>query len=751
MRADHKVLLCCVAWLTFGLPVAAAAQKSPKPEPLEDNTIIVTAQRRNEAVENVPISVTVVPSEELIKAGVVSMESLNRVAVGVQLNFAGIYFQPAIRGISTLTNGPQVENNVAVYIDGMYDPSSTTIQADLANVADIQVLKGPQGTLYGRNATGGAILINTLGPSDSFTGRIEGGYGRFDEKRAAAYLAGPLSDRVRFSATGAYRRNDGYFKLVSPTTIGQYVGNVGVVEQRSLRLKLDVDLTDNLQANLGYGYAYVRDDRSAFFDTYEHTASFLPGPPQRATVYGTVAHNDPTFQKNHKNQGYLRLIYDTPIGKLTSFTGYAVGKSNYAYDFDGTYAPIVWVSEQVRQATFQQAVDYNIDAIKNLDLLIGGLYYTDHVGHDNGSRAIQSAGRGGGLITASDFDQKVDAWALYLDATYHLNDIFSLTVGGRYSHDEKQMLVVAYNAANVVTLGPFNDKHTWNKFTPRVAIRAEIAPRTNVYASWTRGFRNGNYNTSGPAAGFPFRPTKAETVDAFELGFKTARSGLRFETAAFYYDYDDISVNVAIPFPTCAGQPGCSQSNVFGNAPGAKNYGIDAELTMPLAEGLNLHLAGEWLHARYKTFTNAIGTGVNAANTANITGQIQDWSDKQLARAPKFSGNAGFDYERKTSVGSFLFAANMNFTTGFAVNNVSLYGPLAPVPLRGLQRFRQKGYGSFGAQLTWTDPSEHYYVAVYGNNLTNRTIRLNYNGSALGDYSPKGEPRTYGARVGYKF
>jgi iron complex outermembrane receptor protein len=718
--------------------------------------VVVTAQRRSEALETVPMSVTPLAPEVIEHGGVVGLETIGRVAAGVQLNFSGAFIQPAIRGITTLTNGNNIENNVAVYVDGIYNPSTVSIASDLANVESVQVLKGPQGTLYGRNATGGAILINTLGPSKTFTGKFEAGYGSYSDTTFSAFLAGPISDGLRFSLAGNYRYTPGYFKKVSPTTIGEYIGDVGKMEQKGLTAKLEYDLTSNLTATLSYKYAFNQDDRVNYYSVYGHiNTAILPPPPSRATVYGTVAFYGPTYQFANRNEGDLKVVWKTGIGTLTSLTAYDFEHQQSAFDFASTYRATDALTQiTFGQRTYQTSLDYAIDAIQHLDLLVGAFYYNDTIATpDAPYEGIVGSIGGTTLTSIGKLDQRTRSAAAYVDATYHLTDRWSLNAGGRFTHDYKSMNSVTRSPTGAVlpSGGPFIDDHTWNRFTPRVSVRYELAERTNVYASWSQGYRNGNYNASGNGPGVPYAPTAPETVDAFELGFKTAQSSFQFNTAAFYYDYKDINVNISVPAPVCPTPGACGNISQFANAPGADIYGLDAEFTWTPVRNLNVRTGAEWLHARYKTFPNAVGTGVNAANTLNVANQVQNWSGQQLARAPNGSANLGIDYTVPTSLGSLLFATNVNYTSSFAVNNVSLYGPLAPAALQNEQRFRQDAYTLVSADITWTAPSQHYYVQVYGRNLSNVTYRLNYNGAVFGDYSPRGEPLTYGGRIGVRF
>jgi iron complex outermembrane receptor protein len=237
-------------------------------------------------------------------------------------------------------------------------------------------------------------------------------------------------------------------------------------------------------------------------------------------------------------------------------------------------------------------------------------------------------------------------------------------------------------------------------------------------------------------------------VTAYELGFKTAQSWVRFQSAVYYYDYKNLQVSLVVPIPGCAT---CGAALLLQNAPKAKIYGWDNEVTLTPVEHLTLHAGVTWLHGRYGSFPNATGTGVNATNTLNVTNQTQDWTHKRLVRAPDFSGNASIDYEIPLSYGSLMLSGSMNFTSSFPISNASLYGPLAPPELREKQRLVQDSYAIFNASARWTSPGDRYSVMVYGNNLTNKSYRMSYNASAFGDYSAKAEPITYGVKLGVKF
>ena len=353
-------LLAAAGLASLGMAVNVSAQQDVSPQrsasALEE--IIVTAQRRAERLEDIPMAVIALNSDFLERSGITNIHDLGRVTPGVQINFGGANTQTAIRGVTTLTNGTGVENNVAMYVDGFYEPNSTFINADFANIAGIEVLKGPQGTLYGRNATGGAILINTLAPSDVTTGSINARYGKFEDITLSGYVSGPISDSVRYSLAGYNRESDGYIKLLANPLTGEGSGDAAPVTQHSVRAKLQFDLTDSLLMDIGYNYALVDDGRGQLFTTFEHVPSFLPGPPLRAERPGTASFNFKNEVRNMSNQGTLKFEWQTAIGTLSSRTSYTERDARQSFDFDGTFANMVYTTTEYEQDTFQHGMDF---------------------------------------------------------------------------------------------------------------------------------------------------------------------------------------------------------------------------------------------------------------------------------------------------------------------------------------------------------------------------------------------------------
>ena len=809
-RLRLSALLGTAALLMPAMAAPAFAQAAEEEATADDNAIIVTAQRRSEALEDVPMTVAVISQDSLSTNGVNSVRDLANVTTGLQVGNSGSYPQPAIRGITTINAGAY-ENNVATFVDGLYQFTPQILNMDLPNVKNVQVLKGPQGTLYGRNATGGAILIETLDPADVWGGNLEVTYGRFDDKRIRGYVAGPISEGIGLSIAGTMRGTDGYYKKASRTTPGEFDGHALGLSQQSLRAKLKVDFTDSFRATLAHSYIRASDPRGVFFTSIENVSTPYTGAnATRPRGLGEVA-GDAFALDLKQHESSLKLEFDTGIGTLRSQTGYTTGNLVTRYDADGTYAAGGYSDSLIHDKVWQENLDFTIDAIEGLDLILGGNYYNIKSAYEPGRANVNytaPAGSPPGTPLSSyrksqeiAFWRTKEAWAAFFDATFHATDRLSINIGGRYSEETQDVAAqktlyctTTGGCAGGVPLGgvtsvPYTRASSaqgskYKKFTPRASIRYEIQPGTNVYASYSQGFRSGEWNSVPPSdTNLGLWKTNGqigqESVNAYEIGIKSAGSRLRFEASAFYYDYKDLQVSTTV---FSGGLAIVSLQSV----PKAKVKGVEASVDYEVFDNFNLRAGATYLHARYGKGAYFVGTGVNpnvaGFNTnddpiktlGNKTSMGMDISGMQMARAPDFAAFLGFDYLIPQGDGGFKIAANAKYTDSYVVTNPSIWGGWVANPTDPLynpakvgqndallagtpyadrankQRARQGKYVLLNASVTWTDPTDHYYVRVWGNNLTNVKYRTHYNPSSS-TYSPIGEPLTYGATVGYKF
>lgn len=739
--------------------------------------IIVTAQRRAERLEAVPMSVAAVSPEQIRSAGVTNVRDLSNVVTGFQLAASGTFPQPAIRGISSTVSN-YFDNNVAVYVDGLYQAAPLIMNLDLPNISSVEVLKGPQGTLYGRNATGGAVLLNTLDPTSQLHAKAEVGYGRFNDFRANGYISGPLDEKVSVSLAGNIRRSDGYYKFASRTPGGAPFGNAAPLKQQAIRAKFKFDFSADFSAVVTYSNVYISDTRTNIYTPVENTSPTYLGKPGAANIPNVpnVYEYDPAnIAASKQNEASLKLKLKTGPGTLQSITGYTVTVTHNRYDFDGTYAALSYsLQDPVKNETFQQVIDYNIDAIQGLNIIVGAMF-VDGVLDGKGTSYGGTGANTGPAVIGTDltltntapYRMKKQAWAGYIDATWNIVGGLYLNAGGRYSTEslhsiQRQDSSIASQVRNLT-----DSRTRFSKFTPRASLRYEFDPRTSIYASYSQGFRSGNYNQPLPACvnttgGACFQPARQEEVDAFEVGFKTSRPGFRFDMAGFYYNYRNLQLTVLKTVPNGLG--GFIATTDLGNAPKAKIYGLEANVSFQPVENLTVSAGGTWLHARYGDNFIFTGTGVSSAtmgiNTnadplktyGNVSG-LQNLSGLMMTRSPNFSGNISVVYRIPQGEGGWELATNAKYSSKFVPNNPSVWGAGAGVPAsrQNEQRFVQGAYAQVNASVTWTHPSGNYYVRAWGNNLTDKQYRLNYNGSAaFGTYVAWSDPLTFGGTVGFK-
>ncbi len=782
--------IAALAWTAPGQ--AQSAPKSPAADSGGSEDIIVTAQRRSERLVDVPASVVAISGEKLMESGITRFQDFGQSVAGVQIGVTGPLTQPSIRGITTTTAGTGAENNVGAYIDGFYQASQNQINQDLANLRSVEVLKGPQGALYGKNATGGAILINTLTPGNDLKGKLSISYGKLADRNLSAYVSIPvIKDFVAFSVTGNYHKNHGYIKDINcfadpvnrtvpgPGTGSTHHCRTAPFESRSLRVKAKVDYFENFSVTYGYNYYYTFDGRTLAYQLKDH-----PSATVKSVLAGTAAQpfkqaflmRDRTSLNTQpvvKNQGdeYTALaeLDLGAIGKVTSHTSYAVehgGPGNF--DIDASPVDSQTIMGTSLNKTFIQAIDYAYSGEK-LTVLMGGMYFhqvqKSLLSRTTSANARTAANPLGILAQSKGYLNTPDSYSAYADVTYNLSDKLFLTAGGRYTSETKSADSFADTATarNVFVTQRQGGSATpqprakFHNFTPRAVLRYNVNDGFNVYASYSKGFKSGTFNT----AANNIKPVKPETVNAFEVGAKMRGSSFHIEASGYYYDYKNLQISKVVLNPvTLAFQSGIT------SATSSRIYGADLSGDLNITRELNVAAGVAYLHARYRKFTGATGTDtiINPVpgatnNLTEITSSTfpQDWSGLQMVRAPAFSANFSATYTVDLAGGTLKLVGSGYATTKYAPKDDSLIRfvepsgkPIAGQTL-GKRRFVQPAYATFNALVNWTDPSDTYTIGAYLRNVANTRYRITFTSSAAGDYATFSEPRTYGIQVSAKF
>ena len=721
----------------------------------EVGDIVVTAQKRSESLQKVPLAITAITSSELERSGIRDLQGVAATVPGLNLGEQLGVAKISLRGIGLESLQPGAEGSIAFHVDGVFISRSVAALASFYDIQQVEVLRGPQGTLYGRNATGGSINITTRGPTDDLSGYASLSVGNYDQIVAegaigGAIVPGLLSARVAFQT----QDRDGYGKNI-------VTGNdIDDLNSRAVRGSLRFTPTDRLTVDLKADY-YRRNDHSGgyhYLGAGGFSAPGVPIAPFGITVFGgqvpsgrrDLANNfDPRNSVRFWGvSGRINYALTDEID-LVSLTAYRKLKYQTASDIDSTSALVAPIYQAEQDTQFSQELQIS-GKHDRLNWLVGLFYFREK---DNGQLAIPfdnfafvappsnyltTGYYGGGFINTK-------AVAVFGQATYEIAEDLRLTLGARYSTEKKKALDnflfdVATpfdpNTSAALVLQPpvgtisLPGQKRFNSFTPRVALDYQVTPDMLLYASWSKGFKSGTYNLG--TLGNPVNPEK---VSAFEGGIKSTLFDrrLRLNVAGFYYDYTDLQVGKVE-----------STSTVLENAATATIYGAEVEIQARPVERVQLDANAAWLHARFDSYESRdlarpFGDGttlINGNPGFNLAGNT-------LSQSPNFTFFAGAQYTLPTTAGDFTLRGEVSYRsrsylTAFNVDEVS-----------------QPSFAKFNAFLNWTSSDGNVSGSLFVRNITNKaTVSSAYVSSGLFGFPINGyleEPRTYGARIRYEF
>lgn len=728
------------------MPVAAMAQEADEASPavgaIADGEIVVTAQRRAERSVDVPITVTSLDAGQLTTGNARELADISKLTPSLRFDSAGAFTQPTIRGIGTAVATSGGGGNVGIYIDGFYSPNPLAANSQLMNVESVQVLKGPQGTLFGRNTTGGAILIQTAQPSEETEGQFRLSYGRFNEVSAQFYGTTGIAEGVAFDIEGLYRHGKGF-----QTNIVNNDDSVGEHHAYSVRAGLKFNIGEFGSLLLRYGYAEQDDPRPVVYNTYvDPVLGVGTGPGAVLGVdYVTdpdlVALDRPTFlkMKSHTVQATLEL--DLGFADLTSYSQYRTEDVNQSQDLDGTAAPLqdpqilprFNIGIPVKNETVSQEFLLNSKPGGPLQWTAGLFYFSNkdryQTFYDMGGAFRDPTGpnRAGGSSTTT------KSYAAFIDATYELTPQLFVTAGARYAHDTvTNASFVRGPATNrvpglVETFAIPSIKN--DKVTPRFVLRYKPTEQASIYASYTQGYKSAVIDAGGTCQNppdFVCNDIEPEQVHAYEVGAKFSNGVLSLEAAGFYYDYKNLQVSSFL---------GDGRAQIT-NAANSEIYGVEGSARIRVTSQFDINAGAAWTHARYKTFNNA--PVYERGGPAFIIPAGTTLTNVPMQRTPEFTGNIGASYRTDLGGGELQFSGNLYYTSKF------YFGP------SGTQ-FPQKAYETATARVQWTDPSDSYTLAIWGDNLTNNRHlnAVQYNSFGLG--ASWNAPVTYGVEFGFRF
>lgn len=769
-RAGMALLFATAAMAPMAIQQAQAQTQSTSANANSGiEEVTVTAQKRSEKQVNVPISVVAVSEQKLQDSGVRGMGDLSQLVPALHVDASGAFFQPSIRGVGTAIAGAGASANVATYVDGIYKPNALSNDFDFIDIDSIQVLKGPQGTLFGRNATGGAILVTTKQPSFDPELELQAGYGSFNTMQGRFFVSDGLTDTLAVSAAGGFSHSDGWVRnLVDGKKINQsndYTGRVKFLWQPSDRIKftLGIDAERVSDPTLYAASSYKGfSDAGAFFGVPLQTAN----DPRKVSLSGGIIHNV------SGQGGNLKGEFDLGWADLTSYTSihfdHGDERTNEAaaqYPTNGTLpvqpCPTLFTCEYLGtggfnyistagwhyvEHTYSQEFDLGQSGKGPLDWVTGLYYFKDITAYSPFYVSLYGPfGPGGalsgalppwpassfvntGFINVEKFSATSESYAAFADLTYDLGDLsqslegLHITLGGRYSVDKAG----ATFTGNPSPLGPgtpdLKGNHTWKSFTPRAVLRYSLTPDSNIYVSWSNGTKAGLFNASGfPAQSTPVKP---EHIEDFEGGYKIAKDDWQLEASVFHYNYRDLQVATYI-----------GASAFFENAKRAEITGGDLHWLKQLTDNLNLDIGLAYTHARYTDFTAAtVQTFDPLFGVVNGTGDV---SGKPMERTPTFTGSLGLSYNHPLFGGSLELSGNYAYQTKSSFDFAST--------------LVQGSYGLLNLRAAWTDPTGHWNVSVVGRNVTDQTYLTEVLPNAGGFGQNFGEPANYMFNIAYQY
>lgn len=694
--------------------------------------IVVTAQRREENIQNVPIAITALDQQQLQTAGVSDTFNLKAAVPGLNIATASAYALPQIRGIGTGGGGPGVENPVAVYIDGVYIANASGALLRLNDIEQVAVLKGPQGTLFGRNATGGVIQITTRSPQQKFSANISGTVANVDTYGGDAFITGGLAPDLAASASVSYNNQQHGFG--SNLFTGKDVDDGNNFAGRARLLWTPGDAT---RISLNGDYSRYHGRRPALATIND---TFTTGHTPHVGGYWDTFTDFPPDQTVEQEGGSVTIQHDLSDSlRFLSISAYRQSLTEFQVDNDGSVIPFVAANVTVRQTDqqFSQEVQLQSIAAGKFKWTIGAYYYRARAAADPvnlfGPFLALVPGLPPGVDTSSVLGtQHIESIAGFAQGTYEIFDNTNLTLGTRYTTEQRKLSQSQLLLGNGAVIVPIHDderfKADFDRPTWRASLDHRFSPDVLAYISFNSGFKSGFFNVA--AFDSASRLVKPEFLDAYEIGVKTdlLDHRLRFNAAAFYYDYKNIQAFYII-----------RGLGTLANGKGATSHGIDADVTWRVTPELTLTAGAAWLHARYDEFPNALRTTSLPGGGNAVTFDL-DATGNVVQLAPTYTGNAGFSYTipfLSNDSGSVTVAANYYHNDGFFADPQN--------------RVKQSSYNTVDASLTWAAPEDRYSVRLWARNLTNEQYALGLYSVEYGDLYEAAPGRTYGVTAGVRF
>ncbi|MDP3549930.1 MAG: TonB-dependent receptor [Novosphingobium sp.] len=743
------------------LAIAQSAYAQDVPEGTLDE-IVVTAQKREQNLQQVPVSVTALSAEAIANKGITQFENLSQVAPGLTITQGTQRTGNSInlRGIGTSAFSIGVEPAVAVVVDDVPILNQGQAFATLTDIERIEVLRGPQGTLFGKNASAGVVNIVTRAPSDTLTGRIAASATTDEEYRFEAGISGPLAENVGFRLNGFYSDFRGYVKN---RATGNYLG---ADKNWGIRGKLVADLSDKVTISLSAEHSQTEGN-----STPRTVRSFTPG----STVFGAslannfagvrvgpdnyvVNQNDDGFAKGEQTNVSGRVSIDLGGVDLISITSYQKWGLDTRDDVEQINLPVFGSATGLVQSSpydtkfFTQELRLVSTASGPFQYILGAFYA------DGQTDRSFDRGPSGPLLSKWVSNAGTKTLAAFAQGTYDLAETTHLDAGIRYNHEK---IDVAFQRLNGVAVPPANNavclatctgNASDDHVTGKVSLRQDVAERVMVYASFATGYKGQGYDVS---SGFnPARaanPVKPETSHAYEIGMKSRffDNRVQLNVTGFWTDYNNFQAQAAVV------QPDQSVQFQLNNVGKLRTRGVEVELQTKPTRALSFDFAATYLDAKVKEYPFAnCYTGQTAAQgcfdvdgTGPGTATAQNLAGRPLANAPKLMFNTSAMYDIFMDAMPFDAFVTVDYRYQSKVNFDLAQNPL----------YVEKAYGVLNGSIGIRQREDAYRVTLFVNNLFDKNFASNVGGlvggpaSAANQVLSRNSRRYFGIRANYNF
>lgn len=732
-------------------PHSQQAQASPV---LGD--IVVTARRRSENLQDVPVAITALTGASLEERNISDVLALDGIAPNVKVVASASnttsYIQ--IRGSVTLNPNPGYEPAAAMYVDGIYIGKSVGSTMEIADIEHIEVLRGPQGTLFGRNTLAGAINIVTRKPSGEWGGSVKLGVGNYDRRLGQATLDLPSFGNLAIKLSGLWSEREGYIKAranpysqipSSPPTVKR----IGDEESQALRGAVRFTPTDDLTFDYTIDYNRVRNTPLAgVLQSVGENGIFDPASPSYIGVplylyvqtgsrprdyYGTAGPDgQKLFETMDSTMHTLTAAWDVGGATIKSITGYREMDWGQSLDLDASPLPLAAAGSDLDYRQFSE--ELQVSGTAGRLTYTAGLYYFN----DKGDLLNPQQFFGATMDSWALF--KTDAYALYGQVDYTppiLNDNLILTAGFRYSHEKKSVERSASSAGFITIPDGTRAEETFKGSTPTFIAKYAFSPDFNIYAKYAEGFKSGGFSTDAATIEAAVTPYDPETVKSWEFGAKTRLldGQILLNVAAYFDKHHDQQISVFSP---------SAEGFVTRTANGARSkiQGFEVELQAQLVDGVRINGNVGYTDAKFLDYFPVVG-GPDAGNSY------------AFAFVPKWTASAGFEAQLYDSDNAVVtLAADLSHSSGYS----SLPYSKDPAVDPNIYSTQVGALTTVDARLIVSDipvGNSALQATLFGKNLFNaaeRTAGIDF-GAAFGNIVTRNYnwPRTWGLDLTLKF